>query len=175
MTDEEALNTKKAKRAADKKEKKLKKKTLIAEAKAAAALAMEQSGEQQTTELAANNANTNRNKATKFGAPLGSLKALYINALNAPAPILPEDVRYLKNNAEWAPGVSLSALLKQALDELGFQTPTPIQTAAIPLVNQGDSDIVGAAETGSGKTLVSWKMIFSNSSFRSKVLFSFFC
>lgn len=83
---------------------------------------------------------------------LGSLKALYINA---PAPLLREDVAYLKEDSEWAPGLRLSDILTRALLELGFQTPTPIQTAAIPLTTAGGTDIVGAAETGSGKTLVS--------------------
>jgi hypothetical protein len=83
--------------------------------------------------------------------PLPSLKAIYINA---PAPLLQEDVQYLKEDAEWAPGVSLSGILTQALQKLNFTTPTPIQTAAIPLSTASENDIVGAAETGSGKTLV---------------------
>jgi hypothetical protein len=84
--------------------------------------------------------------------PLPSLKALYINA---PAPALKEDVQYLRDDAEWAPGLKLSSVLAQALQTLGFATPTPIQQAAIPLITSGDTDVVGAAETGSGKTLVS--------------------
>lgn len=88
---------------------------------------------------------------------LGSLKALYINA---PAPLVKEDVAYLKDDAEWAPGLRLSSILTQALHELGFQTPTPIQTAAIPLTTACGTDIVGAAETGSGKTLVRFASSF---------------
>jgi len=83
---------------------------------------------------------------------LVSLKSLYINA---PAALVTEDVSYLKNDSEWAPGLLLSDLLKEALLGLGFETPTPIQSSAIPLVTMGGNDIVGAAETGSGKTLVS--------------------
>lgn len=86
------------------------------------------------------------------GARIGSLKALYINA---PAALVTEDVSYLKSDSEWAPGLQLSDLLTQALVALGFETPTPIQTSAIPLTTPGGTDIVGAAETGSGKTLVS--------------------
>lgn len=37
------------------------------------------------------------------------------------------------------------------LDRLGFVTPTPIQTAAIPVLSQG-RDVVGIAQTGTGKT-----------------------
>ena len=83
---------------------------------------------------------------------LGNIKSLLINA---PAPLLAEDVKFLKKNTEWAPGLQLSDILSQALQNLGFATPTPIQTTAIPLTTIGTTDIVGAAETGSGKTLVS--------------------
>lgn len=39
----------------------------------------------------------------------------------------------------------------RAVHHLGWQTPTPIQTRVIPLMLQGQ-DLVGQAETGSGKT-----------------------
>jgi ATP-dependent RNA helicase RhlE len=42
--------------------------------------------------------------------------------------------------------------LQRALDEAGYTTPTPIQTKAIPLVMAGH-DLVGVAQTGTGKTL----------------------
>jgi superfamily II DNA/RNA helicase len=42
--------------------------------------------------------------------------------------------------------------LKRALDELGFVTPTPIQELAIPLALE-DRDVLGVAQTGTGKTL----------------------
>jgi ATP-dependent RNA helicase RhlE len=41
--------------------------------------------------------------------------------------------------------------LLQALDALGYQTPTPIQTQAIPAVLAG-RDLMAAAQTGTGKT-----------------------
>ena len=37
------------------------------------------------------------------------------------------------------------------LEELGFETPTPIQLAAIPVLSEG-TDVVGIAQTGTGKT-----------------------
>src|SRR5918993_3718954 len=40
----------------------------------------------------------------------------------------------------------------QALNRLGFETPTPIQAAALPSLLDG-RDVIGQARTGSGKTL----------------------
>ncbi len=39
----------------------------------------------------------------------------------------------------------------ESLEELGYQTPTPIQSQTIPLLLEG-SDLVGQAQTGTGKT-----------------------
>ena len=41
--------------------------------------------------------------------------------------------------------------LLKAIDDLGFESPSPIQARAIPPVLEG-KDIVGLSETGSGKT-----------------------
>nr|XP_060612242.1 ATP-dependent RNA helicase DDX24 [Anolis sagrei ordinatus] len=41
----------------------------------------------------------------------------------------------------------------QALSELGFSAPTPIQALALPSAIRDSMDVLGAAETGSGKTL----------------------
>lgn len=45
----------------------------------------------------------------------------------------------------------LSAPLLQAVDEAGYETPTPIQIEMIPHVLEG-RDVVGQAQTGTGKT-----------------------
>ena len=39
-----------------------------------------------------------------------------------------------------------------ALDFLGFTTPTPVQTQTIPLLLEGHHDLIGLAQTGTGKT-----------------------
>jgi len=47
--------------------------------------------------------------------------------------------------------LALSPLLLRALETEGYQTPTPIQAKAIPLVMAG-GDVLGCAQTGTGKT-----------------------
>ena len=47
--------------------------------------------------------------------------------------------------------LGLAPDLVRALDDLGYQIPTPIQEQVIPLALQG-ADILGAAQTGTGKT-----------------------
>ena len=42
--------------------------------------------------------------------------------------------------------------LMQALDKMQFATPTPIQAKTIPIALQDDQDILGTAQTGTGKT-----------------------
>ncbi|HSX10661.1 MAG TPA: DEAD/DEAH box helicase [Chlamydiales bacterium] len=46
---------------------------------------------------------------------------------------------------------SLLPELLRAVEEMGYDAPTPIQSQSIPLILQG-SDILGAAQTGTGKT-----------------------
>ena len=41
--------------------------------------------------------------------------------------------------------------LIKSLDEVGYETPSPIQSAAIPVLLEG-ADLVGRAPTGTGKT-----------------------
>ena len=47
--------------------------------------------------------------------------------------------------------LKLSESLIRVLDEIGYETPTPIQSQAIPLLMNG-RDILGHAPTGTGKT-----------------------
>ena len=47
--------------------------------------------------------------------------------------------------------LDLSNQLQYAIDDLGFSTPTPIQEQAFSVVRSG-KDVVGIAQTGTGKT-----------------------
>lgn len=49
-------------------------------------------------------------------------------------------------------GLGLDVKLVQATDALGFTHPTPIQEQAIPVLISGTKDLVGLAQTGTGKT-----------------------
>lgn len=48
--------------------------------------------------------------------------------------------------------LGLNEKLVQATDELGFNEPTPIQQQAIPVLLAGTKDLIGLAQTGTGKT-----------------------
>lgn len=48
--------------------------------------------------------------------------------------------------------LGLDSKLILATNELGFVTPTPIQEKAIPVLLSGTKDLVGLAQTGTGKT-----------------------
>lgn len=49
-------------------------------------------------------------------------------------------------------GLGVDSKIVQAVSELGFEQPTPIQEKAIPVLLQGTTDMVGLAQTGTGKT-----------------------
>lgn len=48
--------------------------------------------------------------------------------------------------------LKISKQILNALEEAGFETPTPVQTAAFPIIRSG-RDMIGIARTGTGKTL----------------------
>lgn len=48
--------------------------------------------------------------------------------------------------------LGLSSEVLQAIEELGFETPSKIQEKAIPFLMSGDRDFIGLAQTGTGKT-----------------------
>ena len=48
--------------------------------------------------------------------------------------------------------IKLNENIAKSLDELGFISPTPIQSKTIPLLFDTKQDLIGAAQTGTGKT-----------------------
>lgn len=48
--------------------------------------------------------------------------------------------------------LGLKPEILRAVTDLGFTSPTPIQEKAIPMIINGDTDMVGLAQTGTGKT-----------------------
>src|ERR687886_1315744 len=48
--------------------------------------------------------------------------------------------------------LGLNEKLLKAIQELGFTQPTPIQSQAIPVLLAGTKDLIGLAQTGTGKT-----------------------
>lgn len=65
-----------------------------------------------------------------------------------------DDTPYaLEEVGDWG-GIEMNGLLCKSLQSLDFVKPTPIQSVAIPKIIANRMDVVGVAETGSGKTLV---------------------
>jgi ATP-dependent RNA helicase RhlE len=60
--------------------------------------------------------------------------------------------------------INLSKPLFRAIDEMGFSQPTPIQQEAYSVISSG-RDIVGIAQTGTGKTLAYLMPILNNLNF----------
>jgi hypothetical protein len=67
---------------------------------------------------------------------------------------------------QWG-GIPMLSVLVSGLESLSFVSPTPIQASSLPITMQATADIVGIAETGSGKitdhiTLLSYLIIDSS-------------
>jgi len=63
--------------------------------------------------------------------------------------------------------LALNKQLLKALDEVGYETPSPIQAQTIPLLLEG-KDIIGQAQTGTGKTAAFALPILSNLDLKQK-------
>ncbi len=63
--------------------------------------------------------------------------------------------------------LALKKQLLKALDEVGYETPSPIQAQTIPLLLEG-RDIIGQAQTGTGKTAAFALPILSNLDLKQK-------
>ena len=48
--------------------------------------------------------------------------------------------------------LNLTKPLLRALDGIGFENPTPIQEKSFPVISSG-TDVIGIAQTGTGKTV----------------------
>lgn len=64
--------------------------------------------------------------------------------------------------------LNLHAEVLQAIDAMGFEEPSQIQAEAIPIILQGN-DVIGQAQTGTGKTLAFGAPMISNISTSNKV------
>ena len=65
----------------------------------------------------------------------------------------------LENEANFFAEMGLSPCVLEAIDQAGYETPTPIQSETVPYVLEG-RDLMGQAETGSGKTAAfAWPLL----------------
>ncbi len=48
--------------------------------------------------------------------------------------------------------LSLSPELSKAIEDLGYKAPSEIQAQALPILLAGETDFIGLAATGTGKT-----------------------
>ena len=63
--------------------------------------------------------------------------------------------------------LGLSEELLKSINELGFEKPTPIQENIIPVILEG-YDVIGQAQTGTGKTLAFSSILLTNLKERKK-------
>ena len=61
----------------------------------------------------------------------------------------------------------LKPALQKSLNEVGYETPTPIQEQTIPLMLE-KKDVLGQAQTGTGKTAAFALPLLSNLNLRQK-------
>ncbi|WP_295996182.1 DEAD/DEAH box helicase [Rugamonas sp.] len=83
-------------------------------------------------------------------APVAAVVEPVIAAVAAPVAVAPAVVPETAAQVRFA-DFGLSPLILRALTEQGYVHPTPIQAQAIPVLLQG-RDVMGAAQTGTGKT-----------------------
>jgi ATP-dependent RNA helicase DeaD len=62
-----------------------------------------------------------------------------------------ESIETVSSGTNFFGNLPISSSLAKALAQIGYVSPTPIQQAVIPSVNEG-LDVVGQAQTGTGKT-----------------------
>jgi len=84
---------------------------------------------------------------------LHRLSAIILNTVNVSYsdPLLTFGNNLIKEMTTFT-SLGLDQEILSALEDLGFQTPTPIQEKAIPILLEGERDLVALAQTGTGKT-----------------------
>ena len=70
--------------------------------------------------------------------------------------------------------LGLSEELLKSINELGFEKPTPIQENIIPVILEG-YDVIGQAQTGTGKTLAFSSILLTNLKKKKKSRKHIFC
>ncbi|GBQ63077.1 DEAD/DEAH box helicase [Komagataeibacter swingsii] len=85
--------------------------------------------------------------AKKAAAPAPAASTDGVAPTDIPTPEAPAEQDALPLFSE----LGLSEPIQQAIDEMGYRHPTPIQAQAIPYVLMG-RDVLGVAQTGTGKT-----------------------
>jgi len=84
----------------------------------------------------------------------GASRGKTTRSFNAPATV---PLPVLRTQAEYDPSpvafesLDLESRLLESIRQRGFATTTPIQSAVVPIIMDGD-DLIGCAETGTGKT-----------------------
>ena len=48
--------------------------------------------------------------------------------------------------------IGLNKSIQKAIEDLGFEIPTPIQQEVIPFLLENENDLIALAQTGTGKT-----------------------
>lgn len=66
--------------------------------------------------------------------------------------------------------MGLNPSILQAIDELGFVAPTPVQQEAIPQILSSQKDVIALAQTGTGKTAAFGLPILENLSVESRTV-----
>lgn len=91
-----------------------------------------------------------RKTATKHPIKTGPVDSVIADLPEAQSSVLPTDTETPAETASFYE-LGLSRPILEAIEEIGYTTPTPIQYQAIPEVLAGH-DVLGVAQTGTGKT-----------------------
>jgi ATP-dependent RNA helicase DeaD len=88
--------------------------------------------------------------------------------IRAPSAFHSTDSKYMTTDTVTAfDQLALNKSLLKALDDVGYETPSPIQAETIPLLLEG-RDIIGQAQTGTGKTAAFALPLISNLDLKQK-------